>query len=856
MFLPTADQAFRRYQRTGDPRALARVFDKTAGELLGLARHLGSGEAAAEDLVQATFVTAIESAPSFDAERAVLPWLVGILANHARVARRKSRRVLDPSRLPVEAGLDPVDAAAGGELRAQVATAIEGLPEAQRPVLRLLLEHGLTPTEIARTLERPAATVRVQIHRGLSLLRAALPAAVGARAVLAGPGVAGPAARGLDAVRAAVLVRCGEQVGGTVAAGAFSLGVLTAMNLKLLSAAVIAAVLAVFAYQGFDGASVTPETAPVEVPSVVVVTAPAAAPHEVDAPVEALVERDAVPAPAETEAPIPGEGPVRVAVRWEHDRSPAVGIHVWLVEMSRMQDARAAAGPWRTDAEGNATIEHLPPSHYIVHVDRAGSVRTISNTGGPVDLIEVFLPRGIDVAGIVRDRNGVVVANASVVGHSNMLIPCELARTDAQGRYAIRGAGGNLEIQALARGFAPSLAHRVAGSPGARVTLDLTLTGVGRRVAGRVVDAEGRPVAHATIAALRAAATVASMGALPNGPAERAVFARADGDGRFVFEDVSTDACVFVGQPLDPRAAVGRALLAAGESDGFVDVRLRRGASLRGTVQNRGKPLRGARVFAWPQHPVDDIGYLLNTMGLGQVETDKDGRYQINGLAPGEYQVTVTRESKLKEARLTLAEGQDATLDLNCGEGLGLVVAITPARPPANVGMPFWMVNVSRVHADGNLEFVNAMPASTNRVRFTDLEAGDYAVQVSCQLAVNSRSHAKVAHRDVRLPHDGPLAIAIDADDLPAVYVSGRLVDAQGKAIANAALTIVRRHAQLGVRLDAWSGDDGRFRAGPLPLGDYSTTVQVGAGGATPLRDLRLDAGDVDLGDIAVPRGR
>ena len=69
MFDRTVDQAFRRFRRTGDPASLARVFDRTAPELWRLARHVASGEAAAEDLVQATFLTAIESAEDHDGRR-------------------------------------------------------------------------------------------------------------------------------------------------------------------------------------------------------------------------------------------------------------------------------------------------------------------------------------------------------------------------------------------------------------------------------------------------------------------------------------------------------------------------------------------------------------------------------------------------------------------------------------------------------------------------------------------------------------------------------------------------------------------------------------------------------------------
>ncbi|HTF88127.1 MAG TPA: sigma factor, partial [Planctomycetota bacterium] len=87
MLFHSVDRAFRRFQATGDPKALAFVFDRTVPDLQGLAQHLATPELGAEDLLQSTFLTAIESNQDFDAGHPVLPWLAGILANHARAAR-------------------------------------------------------------------------------------------------------------------------------------------------------------------------------------------------------------------------------------------------------------------------------------------------------------------------------------------------------------------------------------------------------------------------------------------------------------------------------------------------------------------------------------------------------------------------------------------------------------------------------------------------------------------------------------------------------------------------------------------------------------------------------------------------
>ncbi|NOT28833.1 MAG: sigma-70 family RNA polymerase sigma factor, partial [Planctomycetes bacterium] len=102
-----SDRLFGEFRRTGDARALGEVYDRLAPELLGVALHTTRDPAQAEDVLQATFVAAIEQAQRFDPERRVLPWLVGILANEARKARERGTRRPDPERLARSADSSP-----------------------------------------------------------------------------------------------------------------------------------------------------------------------------------------------------------------------------------------------------------------------------------------------------------------------------------------------------------------------------------------------------------------------------------------------------------------------------------------------------------------------------------------------------------------------------------------------------------------------------------------------------------------------------------------------------------------------------------------------------------------------------
>ncbi len=204
---------FDRFRRAGDVDALARVFEATAPGLLSVARHLARGAGGAEDLVQATFVTAIERAATFDARRNLLAWLSGILALHARKHLRQSSRVPDPARVDAPQAQDPYRAALAAEIQSAVASAVAALPERYAGVLRLHLAEQLAPRDIARRLGLDAGTARVQLHRGLKLLRDALPAGLGALGVAALP------AHGLAQVREVVMRRGAEAVSaGPIAA--------------------------------------------------------------------------------------------------------------------------------------------------------------------------------------------------------------------------------------------------------------------------------------------------------------------------------------------------------------------------------------------------------------------------------------------------------------------------------------------------------------------------------------------------------------------------------------------------------------------------------------------------------------
>ncbi len=178
---PDTTRAFLAFRDHGDPAGITQVFDATSEELRRVAAHLVGDRATADDLVQSTFLAAIEVASTFDADQQVVPWLIGILRNQALMVQRRQRRRPDPQRLQAAMpdSSDPVRSAEDREFDALVDEALQQLPAAYRPVLELHLKHGLIANEIASALDRPAGTVRTQIVRGLERLRDLLPVGLG-----------------------------------------------------------------------------------------------------------------------------------------------------------------------------------------------------------------------------------------------------------------------------------------------------------------------------------------------------------------------------------------------------------------------------------------------------------------------------------------------------------------------------------------------------------------------------------------------------------------------------------------------------------------------------------------------------
>jgi RNA polymerase sigma-70 factor (ECF subfamily) len=136
----------------------------------------------AEDLVQETWLRVLEHAGKYNGRLSFEPWLFSIARNLAIDHLRKQQTATHRMCREDEAGVDlpapdfesPFFAAARSEDAKRIAAALGALEPIYREALLLRFQEELSLAEIAQVARAPISTVSSRIHRGLSMLQAAL----------------------------------------------------------------------------------------------------------------------------------------------------------------------------------------------------------------------------------------------------------------------------------------------------------------------------------------------------------------------------------------------------------------------------------------------------------------------------------------------------------------------------------------------------------------------------------------------------------------------------------------------------------------------------------------------------------
>ena len=164
-----ADAATVLAAQAGDERAFEALYRRYARVVhCILLSRLPASEV--EDLVQEVFLTALNKLKSLREPAAFPGWIASIARNRAtdHIRSMTPEEELD-DRVPSRSS----SAADRAEAK-RALMAIQSLPDAYRETLTLRLVEGLTGPEIAERTGLSHGSVRVNLHRGMQLLRESL----------------------------------------------------------------------------------------------------------------------------------------------------------------------------------------------------------------------------------------------------------------------------------------------------------------------------------------------------------------------------------------------------------------------------------------------------------------------------------------------------------------------------------------------------------------------------------------------------------------------------------------------------------------------------------------------------------
>jgi RNA polymerase sigma-70 factor (ECF subfamily) len=190
--------------RRGDEAAFMALVRRYGPQMLRVARMYVASEAAAEDVVQETWIAVLKGIDRFEGRSSLRTWLFRILVNRSRTRGARDARVTpfsslardvegDEPAVPEERFLDttsrwrghwasapvrwddlPEERLLSEETIAVARHAIDALPEAQRTVVTLRDVEGWESADVATLLGISEGNQRVLLHRGRSKVRRAL----------------------------------------------------------------------------------------------------------------------------------------------------------------------------------------------------------------------------------------------------------------------------------------------------------------------------------------------------------------------------------------------------------------------------------------------------------------------------------------------------------------------------------------------------------------------------------------------------------------------------------------------------------------------------------------------------------
>jgi RNA polymerase sigma-70 factor (ECF subfamily) len=710
-----------------------------AGRIRSLARSLVADSNRVDDLVQQTWVAALEHPPG--PATPLKRWLAAVLRNFARQERRGEQRRAEreSSTARPEATKSAHDTVEGIAIQRALFEVVLALDEPYRSAIYRRYYEGLPPREIARRDGVPVKTVKTRLSRGLEKLRAELDRRNGGDRQAWLPALI-PLA-GWPGLPAAIL-------------GA----ALVNTKIKIAVVAVVLAGATTIAWRVIERSESTPMTS-------IATSAPDLQPLETQAATLAATptagERVGASAPSVEKRPASSTGDAAEAHPLARGRvidvegRPVGGVPLAFVPIQeaarRRLGSEATSSSMISRADGTfeipipksaeALVAASPEFATVLGVDIWSSI--------PQEGLTVVVAPAIDIAGVVVDADGQPVPEAEIeVRAERVFLRSIGGASDASFEVPFRtksGPDGRFELEDApavpARKGATLDAHAPGYQPWSqpspeRPVHDLRIVlahGEHLVLRGEVVDPADKPVARAYVECGDKTTLTDERGRFEFEPGDNVLVGPngvADGSRRD--EVLSVKAGFLPGRVHKPE----------GGWPAFLTVRLGgTPLSTRGRVVDpESKPVAGAEVSAIDEHPfgpieeeVGHIAWLRSIEGLlrgdrfeDKARADAEGKFEIGGLMPGSYRFAAFDGRTLRSvsSEPIAAGSRDVVLTLPrsdaCKQVAGRVVSLTGKSVPGVLVFPGKPLEQWAFAMSKDLMNVHPLPPTFGRSATTD----------------------------------------------------------------------------------------------------------------------------------------